>query len=417
MSEHIAADLAVLARPIEELRTLPGNPRVGDVEAIARSLARFGQRKPVVARRDGTVIAGNHTLAAARDLGWSTLAAVYVDDDDTMAYAYALADNRTAELGGYDEDALAELVAEIGDLDPDLLADTGWTGDDLLKLLGTQSPRILADPDDVPDAPTPITEPGDVWLLGRHRLVCGDCRNGVAVQVALDGAKADMVWTDPPYGVAYVGGYSHQFSPQERLAMGGATIENDTFDTAKQRDFLRAAFDVALAASRPGACWFVTAPQGPLFRAFAEVLDDIGVWRQTLAWVKDSLVMGRSDYHYRHEALFFGWTPGAGHIRPDSRATDSVWEVARPKRSTEHPTMKPVALITPALENHTKVADLVLDPFGGSGTTLIAAQMTNRCAALVEIDAHYCDVICARYQLLTDESPVRESTGEPVNFL
>lgn len=407
----IAADLAPLAVPVDELTLLPGNPRVGDVDAIARSLAAFGQRKPVVANRDGTVIAGNHTLLAARQLGWDTVAAVWVDDDATTAHAYALADNRTAELGSYDDAALAALIAEVHGADAELLAATGWSGDDLQDLLDRLAPEpgpLATDPDDVPEQAPAITAKGDVWRLGEHRLVCGDSSVPADVERLMGDDVADMVWTDPPYGVAYVGGYSHAYTPKERLAMGGMTIANDELDLGQLRVFLRSTLGgPVLAACRHGAAWFVASPEGPRFRAYAEVLDDLGIWRQTLAWVKDSLVMGRTDYHYRHESLIYGWVPGAAHTAPPDRTGDSVWEVPRPKQSERHPTMKPVALVTRAIENHTTRRGLILDPFAGSGTTIIAAQVTGRRAAAVEVDPHYCDVICKRFEQATGVVPVR----------
>src|SRR3982751_439536 len=411
----IAPDLAPLAVPVDKLKLLPGNPRVGDVDAIARSLAAFGQRKPVVANRDGTVIAGNHTLLAARQLGWDAVAAVWVDDDTTTAHAYALADNRTAELGTYDDAALAAFIGQVRGADAELLAATGWTGDDLQDLLDRLAPEpipLATDPDDVPEQAPAITERGDHWMLGTHALVCGDARDAGDVAEALDGALADMVWTDPPYGVDYVGG-NHELRPEERLALGGLTIENDgAEDTA---NLLRAAFAVALKSCKPGAVWFTAAPPGPPFRTFCEVLGDLGVWRPTLSWVKDSLVMGRSDYHYRHESLLYGWVPGAAHQAPAARTHDTVWEVPRPKASRDHPTMKPVGLVMPAIKNHTARGGLVLDPFAGSGTTIIAAQVTGRRAAAVELDPHYCDVICKRFEQATGIVPIR--AGQEQSFL
>lgn len=402
----IAADLAPLAVPVDKLKLLPGNPRVGDVDAIARSLAAFGQRKPVVANRDGTVIAGNHTLLAARQLGWDAVAAVWVDDDTTTAHAYALADNRTAELGTYDDAALAALIGQVRGADAELLAATGWTGDDLQDLLDRLAPEpipLATDPDDVPEQAPAITERGDHWVLGAHVLVCGDARDADAVDAALGGQASDMVWTDPPYGVSYVGGTSDAL-----------TIDGD--DAAGLERLLRDAFPIALARCRPGATWFVTgAGLGPLAMAFGRVLSDLGLYRHQLLWVKDVFVLGQGDYHYRHEPIFFGWAPGAAHRPPPDHKQDTVWEIPRPKISREHPTMKPVALVARAIENHTARSGLVLDPFAGSGTTIIAAQITGRRAAAVELDPHYCDVICKRFEQATGIVPIR--AGQEQSFL
>jgi DNA modification methylase len=404
----IVDDLASLATPLDELRPLPGNPRRGDVEAIARSLAAFGQRKPIVANRTtGEVIAGNHTLLAARSLSWPEVAVVWVADDQATAHAYALADNRTAELGGYDDEALAALIEEVRDADAELFAATGWADDDLQALLdqlGAEPVDLATDPDDVPDRAPAITQPGDVWVLGAHRLVCGDARSTDDVTRALDGAPADMVWTDPPYGVDYVG-----------KTADALTLQNDTSEGLA--DFLHAAFTVARRACRPGAPWWVSGPPGPLTLVYAQALDRLDLYRQQIIWVKDVFVLGHGDYHYRHEPLFYGWVPGAAHQAPADRTHDTVWEIPRPKRSEDHPTMKPVALVRRAIDNHTRRGALVLDPFAGSGTTAIAAELTGRRAALVELDPAYCDVIAKRVEQATGVVPVLEATGEPRSFL
>jgi len=209
------------------------------------------------------------------------------------------------------------------------------------------------------------------------------------------GLVADCVWTDPPYGVSYVG-----------KTVDALTIDNDD-DPVALKKLLQLSFDAACVASKPGGAWYVAAPPGPLHAMFSDILDELGIWRQTLAWVKDSFVMGHSDYHYRHEPIFYGWKPGAAHYFIADRTQDTVWDIPRPKRSTEHPTMKPVALIDRALKNSTRPGETVLDPFGGSGSTLIAAHDTGRIARLVEIDPRYVDVICRRYQQHTGEKPIR----------
>lgn len=406
---NIAADLQRLAVELTTLNPLPGNPRKGDVEAVKKSYAQFGQRKPIVARRqDRTVIAGNHQLAAATSLGWSHIAVVWTDDDDATAKAFALADNRTADLGTYD-DLLAALLADVqASGDADLLAATGYQGDDLDKLL--RRVEFLAgqgDPDDAPPLPaSPISRPGYLWQLGPHRLLCGDATRNEDHDRLLDGARADMVWTDPPYGVAYTG-----------KTADALTIDNDDVDPDVLGKFLSAAFSATWAHTRAGATWFVASPPGPLHAVFVEVLADARVLRGTIIWVKDQFVMGHSDYHYPHEPILFGWTQGGPHHATPDRAQDSVWEIDRPRRSAEHPTMKPVELVARAISNHTDDGDLVLDPFGGSGTTLIAANDLGRRAALLELDPRYVDVICRRYQQHTGDVPILAATGEAHDFV
>lgn len=215
--------------------------------------------------------------------------------------------------------------------------------------------------------------------------------------LACGGRLAQAVITDPPYGVAYVGGTAEAM-----------TIQNDNLSDADLAALLSAAFDAALCNQELGGAWFTWAPAGPTFGVFARVLAERGLWRQTLIWVKDRLVLGRGDYHYRHEPFFYGWKPGAAHREPPDRTQDSVWECPRPRTNAEHPTMKPVPLIERAIRNSTAGGDLVLDLFGGSGTTLIAAAQTGRVAALVELDPRYADVIrrrWTRWALATGEDP------------
>jgi site-specific DNA-methyltransferase (adenine-specific) len=239
-------------------------------------------------------------------------------------------------------------------------------------------------------------KPNDLWILGDHKLLCGDSLEVTAMDKLLGSEKADIVWTDPPYGVDYV------VKKKDALK-----IENDNKTFDELEDFLRAAFNNIYQATRPGACWYVAAPSGDLFLAFARPLKELAVWRHTLVWVKDTLVMGRADYHYRHESIFYGWTPGAAHHEPPDRKQDTVWEISRPKANKEHPTMKPIELIARALKNSAKRNQIVLDAFGGSGSTLIAAEQLKMRARIIELDPKYCDVILARWEKLTGQSAER----------
>jgi site-specific DNA-methyltransferase (adenine-specific) len=404
---------------VASLKPLPGNPRRGDVDAVAASLARFGQRKPIVVRAsDRTITAGNHTWLAAQQLGWDEIAAVLVDDDDTTAQAFALADNRTAELGGYDDGLLLELIRAVGEADASARADTGWSDEAIAELIDRIDPGLPDSPpsDDAPEPPEiPFSEAGQIWLLGSHRVVCGDATSVADLEALMAGGQADCVWTDPPYGIAVVGG-SRGLSPTERLKRGGKTIQNDTLDEGQLTEFLGSTLGNALRVCRPGSAWYVTAPHGPIGLAFSAALSDLGVWRHSLVWVKDSLVMGRSDYHYRHEPIYYGWTPGGGHDWFGDRKQTTVLEFPRPKRNAEHPTMKPIDLIAYCLENSAPKGGTVLDPFGGSGSTLMACEYTGRKARLLELDPRYVDVICRRWQEHTGSTPILEATGEPHDF-
>jgi site-specific DNA-methyltransferase (adenine-specific) len=380
--------MEVTRRLIEDLTLDPRNARTHsqkNLDAIATSLTKFGQRKPIVVTSDGVVLAGNGTLEAAKSLKWDHIAVTVTpaDWDIDTARAYALADNRTAELAEWDEAVLAQQLMELHDADFDIEA------------LGFEMPQVIEpeplDEDEIPAEPEAKVKHGDLWQLGEHLLFCGDATEVGAYERLLGDDQVDLVWTDPPYGVSYVG-------------QGGMTIENDNLDIGALEEFLRQSFNSMVTFTKPGACWYVAAPSGNLFQAFSIPLSELQVWRHTLVWVKDALVMGRADYHYRHESIFYGWTPGAAHQEPPDRKQDSVWEVPRPRSNKEHPTMKPIELITRAINNSSRANDLVLDPFAGSGSTLIAAEQTRRRARVMEIDPKYCDVIIARYERITGKT-------------
>ena len=382
--------------PITALVPHPSNPRQGDVGAIIQSIEANGWYGTLVAQiSTGHVLAGNHRLQAAIHCGLDRVPVHWVDVDDDTAHRILLADNRTTDLATYDEHALADLLVEMGKTGN--LDGTGYDGDDLDDLLA-ELERLEPDAGDatVPDLPaTAITRPGDLILLGDHRLICGDATDPDTYASLLD-TPADCVWTDPPYGVSYVGG-----------TKDALTIENDDLDEAQLAQLIEAAFNNVIANTHKGAAWFVAHPGRPLHLIFGKALHDLGVLRQQLIWVKNSLVLGRSDYHYRHEPIYYGWTPGAAHHEPRDRKQDTVFEVDKPPANREHPTMKPTALIEQTLRHATDPGQTVLDPFAGSGSTLIAAHNLDRHAAVIELDPKYCDVIVDRWEEHTGETAIR----------
>jgi site-specific DNA-methyltransferase (adenine-specific) len=411
---NIAHDLTPLLVDTDTLVTMPDNPRIGDVEAVARSYQQFGQRKPIVARRhDRVVIAGNHQLAAARQLGWEQIAVVWTDDDDATAKAYALADNRTADLGSYDDDLLAALLADVQATGDDaLLAATGYAGDDLEKLL--RRVEFMAgqgDPDDFdPEPPAvPVSRPGDVWLLGPHRLVCGDALDPAVIDLALGGQQPGIIYTDPPYGISIVSD-AGKVGHHTGMPFGGLKGRGKVVPTTKYRpvagdenaDAAVAAFTY-LIATYPAAAqvWW----GGNHYSASAG-LPDATCW---LVWDKDT------NGNFADAEL--AWTNHPGAVR----LLRHMWNGML--RATEHgkrvhPTQKPVALaewaftiIDPGNERR-----VVVDVFGGSGSTLIAAHQTQRIAAEVEMEPAYVDVICRRYQQHTGQTPILEATAQPHDF-
>lgn len=368
-----------------------------NVEEVARSIREFGQHAPLVVQ-EGTnrILVGNCRYEAMMSLGWEKAAVYYVNDDNIQAVRRSLADNRTAELAEWDDDILKTLLEGLG---PDDLDVPGWSDEELEAMLGiTDFSDGNAQEDDVPEPPAePTSKPGDLWVLGKHKLLCGDSTKSENIVRLMGDLKADMVLTDPPYGVDYTGGTKDALK-----------IQNDTRDEVALAELIKRAFDVAQEISRPGAYWYATVPPGPLHLIFADDWKSRGILRQILVWVKDSLVLGHSEYHYKHEPILFGWIPGERYKNPD-RTRTSVWEFPRPKRSEEHPTMKPVALWAQAIKDGSKPGNLIYDPFLGSGTTIIAAEQLNRICYGVEIDPKYCDVIVKRWEDYTGEKAQLET--------
>ncbi len=352
--------------------------------------------RPLIALLDGTVVCGNQRLLAVLALGWETVPALFVDLDRERARLWALRDN--AAYGEWDEPVLAELLAELAG-DGVELALTGFASSDLDRILAGLTAKT--NPDDAP--PLPVGEPesklGEVYELGPHRVMCGDATDPEQVLELMAGDQAEALWTDPPYGVSYVG-----------RTPAALTIRNDDADGLP--GLLRGAFAAADGVLAPSARFYVASPAGPLGTEFRLAIRDVG-WQlhQSLVWVKNAIVLGHSDYQYRHEDVLYGWTPGPG--RPGrGRHKGSRWQggndqasvfsVDRPVRNAVHPTAKPVQLITAQLRNSTRRGDVVLDPFAGSGSTLIACEMLGRRCRAMEIDPAYVDVVRRRYREFVD---------------
>jgi DNA modification methylase len=405
-----AAPLPAAVRlPLRDIKPNPDNPRVIRDEQFTRlvaSLKSFPEMlalRPIVVNADRVVLGGNMRLRAAKEAGLKDVPVLIADQlTPEQQREFIVKDN--ASFGAWDWDVLAN---EWGDLP---LAD--WGVD-----VPAVEPDVTVgqtDPDDVPAPPAePVTKLGDVYELGPHRLVCGDSTDATVWDRLMQGETGQMVWTDPPYGV----GYQTKLTPKEAVARhrrkDGLTVANDDLDEGALIELLRASLGLAWAHCREGGAWYVAAPPGPLHQVFGDVLQELEVWRQTICWIKDSLVLGRSDYHYRHESIFYGWKPGAAHYFVDDRTQDTVWEIPRPKRSAEHPTMKPVALVERAIRNSSKPGDIVLEPFGGSGTTLLAAEATQRRTRVIELDPRYCDVIVRRWEEFTGQKATRITEATP----
>lgn len=429
--------------PVDRLIPYERNARTHDaaqVDKIAASMVEFGFTNPVLVDENDGIIAGHGRLMAAKKLGMTEVPVIPLTHmTDAQRRAYILADNRLALDAGWDDDLLAQELADLQQDGFDLSL-TGFDDDEIDGLLiDPDEGDGASDEDAVPETPFyPTSVTGDIWILGSHRVMCGDSCSIDAVLRLMDGKQADCMWTDPPYNVAYEG--------------AAGKIQNDDMDDDKFRQFLRDAFVTAFAVMREG---------GPAYIAHADTegLNFRGAFKDAgfklsscLIWRKNSLVLGRSDYHWMHEPILYGWKEGAAHRwfgardkttiheledSPFTQIGDNEWQITlgeetlivrgrdltvesahgsvffeeKPTKSGDHPTMKPVALIERMLANSTKRNSIVLDLFGGSGSTLIACQKLGRSARLMELDAKFVDVIVRRWQDFTGHHAVHEQDG------
>lgn len=372
--------LTIVTKRISELKEYENNPRKNDdaVEAVANSIHSFGFKVPVIIDSNGVIVAGHTRVKACRKLGIEEVPCVIADDlTDEQIKAFRLADNKTSEIAQWDLDKLAEELKGISmDMDQ-------FGFEDLEQQLGRD---VMEDNFDESEAlpEKPISKKGDVFILGDHRLMCGDSTDAESVKHLMDGSKADMIFTDPPYNVDYEG-------------QDGMKIQNDKQSDADFREFLEKAFaNLAESVKDGGAIYCCHADTEGL--NFRSAFQDAGFkLSECLVWVKNSLVLGRQDYHWRHEPILYGWKEGAGHYFVDDRTQDTVWEYNKPKANDLHPTMKPLELVGRAIKNSSRKGETVLDTFGGSGSTMIAADQIGRKCLMMELDERYSDVIVKRY--------------------
>lgn len=374
------------------------------IDQIAASIREFGFTNPVLIDEENNLIAGHGRLMAAKKLGLEEVPTIIVTGlDDRKRRALVIADNKLALNATWDEEVLKN---ELSDLAVDFGELIGFSEEELAALLGTElSPEGLTEEDAVPEVTEDsVSKTGDIWILGKHRVMCGDSTSVDDIQKLCGEQGVDMWLTDPPYNVAYEGG------TKDKL-----TIKNDSMSDIDFRQFLRDAYVTADTVMKAGAVFYIwhADSEGYNFRGAAK---DAG-WsvRQCLIWKKQALVMGRQDYHWQHEPCLYGWKDGAGHLWASDRKQTTILEFDRPTRNGEHPTMKPVALFEYQLLNNTKGGDIVLDSFGGSGTTVIAAEKNGRIARVMELDPKYCDVIVKRWEEYTGQKAKLESTGEEFN--
>lgn len=360
-----------------------------NLDAIKASLRKFGQQKPIVVDAKGIVLAGNGTLTAAKELGWTEIQIVRTELEGVEATAFAIADNRTAELAEWEEDKLAQVLQSLKVEDADLLAATGYDAAEVDKM----SKAEVTD-DEVPEPPAePITKPGDLWILGEHRVLCGDSTNAQDVERLMDGEKADMVFTDPPYGVKYDGGHATE-KRREKLANDD---DVNMYDLPIKNGFMASKDDAPLYL------WFADRFAIDVVMGLREAGYEVRCW---IIWNKNVAQFGAigAQYKSKHEPCIYAFKRGKAPNWDGPNNEVTVWDVARDHVNEYHPTQKPTELAERAMRNH-KV-ELILDMFGGSGSTLIACEKTGRKARLMELSKAYCDVIVKRWENLTGKKAV-----------
>ena len=419
---------------LEKLRPYERNAKkhgAGQIEKLKASILEFGFLTPCLIDSDYNLIAGHGRVMAAKELGIQTVPCVFIEGlSDEQRRAYILADNRLGELGEWDIETVSEELSDLRALNFDITL-TGFNVDDILFDEFEDEPLPV---DETRDEPEIVIRRGEIWRLGRHRLMCGDSTNAEDVAKLMGDETADLLETDPPYGVALGVGDTPEIAKKRNRKTDGLKIENDALDLSDLRAFLSSAFRNASDHMKPGAvyyCWYASTSQ----KTFQEALEDAGMPpHEILIWVKNSLSLGRHDYQWRHEPCFYGWRGGAGHYFIDLRSLTTVQEADlenkekpelvkllrdvldnfgtvfhedKPNRNELHPTMKPVGLIKKQIRNSSREGEIVLDLFGGSGTTLMAAEEMNRRCFMMEYDERYASAIIRRWEKATGQEGMR----------
>ncbi len=402
-------DLKIEYRPIRELIPYARNARThsdAQVAQIAASIREFGWTNPVLVDGANGIIAGHGRVLAARKLGIDLVPVIELGDmTETQKRAYVIADNKLAEAAGWDTELLKLELSDLRILGTDLSL-LGFEDGELDALLNGGGNKGNTDPDEVPETPAQaICRPGDLWLLGEHRLLCGDATQSDNVARVLGGGLADMCFTDPPYNVDY------GVAPKGKS--GGATrrILNDNLGDAFG-GFLASACTNILDVTKGGI--YVCMSSSELHTLQRAFIAAGGHWSTFVIWAKNTFTLGRSDYQRQYEPILYGWREGNDHFWCGARDQGDVWFVDKPVKNDLHPTMKPVALIERAIGNSSKSRDTILDPFGGSGSTLIACERTGRMARMIELDPRYCDVVIERWQAHSGQVATSED-GQPWN--
>ena len=388
-------DIQIAQWPVDRLIPYARNARTHSEEQVAQiaaSIAEFGFVNPILVGADGTIVAGHARLAAARKLKLADVPVIVLDHlSATQRRALVLADNRLAMSAGWDEEMLRVELESLKEdaFDLNLI---GFSDEELRDLLADPEPESaagLTDEDAVPETlETSVSIPGDVWVLGKHRLLCGDATQMGDVEKVLAGGLADMAWSDLPYNVNY------GQSMKDKLRGNKRRILNDNLGDGFG-PFLRESCSNILAVTKGGI--YISMSSSELHTLYSAFTEAGGHWSTFVIWAKSAFTMGRADYQRQYEPMLYGWRQGTEHFWSGARDQGDVWFIKKPVKNELHPTQKPVELIERAIHNSSKTRDTVLDPFAGSGSTLIACERTGRQARLIELDPLYCDVIARRY--------------------
>jgi DNA modification methylase len=414
--------MQVEMRPINTIWPYENNPRLNDaaVDAVAASIREFGFRQPIVVDEDGVIIVGHTRYKAALKLGLEEVPVhVAVGLSPAQAKAYRLADNQTATLSAWDDDKLPIELTQLQELGFDLNM-TGFSADELMRLMDSGTNAGQTDPDAVPEPPDePITQPGDLWILGKHRLLCGDASKPEDVDRLLDGAAIHLVNTDPPYGVkveprsnnaraAGLTSFEKTGAPVTQMRAKDRPLANDFLSEEEFDRLLNAWFANLARVLLPGRGFYIWGGYGNLGN-YPPVLKACGLYfSQGLIWDKEHPVLTRKDFMGCYEIAYYGWREGAAHQFFGPNNAQDLWHVKKVNpQNMIHLTEKPVELAARAMEYSSKPGENVLDLFGGSGSTLIAAEQTGRKAFLMELDPLYCDVIVQRFEQFTGEQAER----------
>lgn len=370
---------------ISEVKPYDKNPRKNDdgVEAVANSIKEFGWQQPIVVDKDNVIIVGHTRYKAAKKLGMKEVPVVVANNlTPEQVKAYRLADNKTGELTDWDMSLLDDELGDIADID---MSDFGFNLD-----LDDDEVEVQEDDFDEEVPEEPKSKLGQIYQLGRHRLMCGDSTKPEDVKKLVGGVRCDLLLTDPPYNVGYVG-------------QDGMTIKNDRQEDDKFYKFLFNAFSAAKDNLKQGASFYIWYASSEVVN-FTNAANNSGLSvRENLIWEKNNIVLGRQDYQWKHEPCLYGWVEGGSHSWYSDRKQTTVMHFDKPQRADLHPTMKPVALFDYQIKNSTKSGDVVLDLFGGSGTTIMACEQDGRNACVMEYDPKYVDVIIKRWEDFTGE--------------